>query len=50
MQKEANMQQAVQNNNSVNNTQINTTNNKTVKVGAPTTRIDAPGTITMGNF
>lgn len=50
MQRQATMQQAVQNNNSVNNTQINTTNNKTVKVGAPTTRIDAPGTITMGNF
>lgn len=50
MKLESEVKQAVQNTSNVNNTQINTTNNKTVKVGAPTTRIDAPGTISMGNF
>lgn len=50
MQKQAAIQQQTTNQTSnVNNTQI-VTNNRTIKQGAPTTRIDAPGTINMGNF
>lgn len=50
LQRQANVQQQTTNQqNNVNNTQV-ITNNKTIKQGAPTTRIDAPGTIQMGNF
>ena len=50
MQKQAAIQQQTTNQTSnVNNTQI-VTNNRTIKQGAPTTRIDAPGTINMGIF
>lgn len=50
LQRQANAQQQTTNQqNNVNNTQV-ITNNKTIKQGAPTTRIDAPGTIQMGNF
>ena len=50
MQRQAAAQQLTTNQNTnVNTTQVYNTH-KTIKQGAPTTRIDSPGTISMGNF